>query len=1083
MLSATPLIAKSYRQIANKTHRREADENNQQAWASEYRGKINEYHGTIDSFINVLVPASEAVCPPMDCSRQFDEVLEDCHEPLMYNPLVNGFLALTKDFPMAKSLRFHDNSTHLIPFPYMSWDLHHHRTKPDLITSYPGTTTSLKDPRWQDVVLAIEVKPKRDDDPIGAWPKDRDNTMRQLVKNGRNLLVGHSGLFAFVFGIFGHEARIFRFDHSSCIVSPRFNYVERPELFRQFFWNFVNPHCGTRISGDDPTVDTRTTRSHLRWVKDVLEPEDVQGSDTGMHRWISADAVTKEGVTVKMNLLTVKLLFINPCLFSRSTTVWSAIDKDDINGKQYVIKDSWRQGLRESEMTYYSHIMKTLRDRNEEPFGLAVLKAGADLGDLEDKERMKLDDQIREPLVPGNAPSDLPDPSSTPFIHLDGEGNVYMIDDMSYKGFIGDFDYSSFLPGVRDGHDDPTRPDADPNDSLKERTGTYAFMAVELLEERRVIHDAHHDLESFYWLLIWLVLRHTSHDDPKGAKRCSLLFFHDDDVLCGEVKRAWLGKRKHVAVPGNAPLTWLVDQLTKLCNISQATSVPLTYEAVLEKFETVLKMDGWPEADCAIPFKPYVETEKVGHADPANAAIAAANQTGASTKARSRKASIDIQATALNKSSKRKYEPEPQVVQHGGAELRRSKRARSERVMSLRLPQNWREQDDQIREPRNLSSTLLGTLRGLIRKRALRHRVGHKQYQTLMAPDEQNHLFTVNQLYLHLLPLSLTAPGCAPNPVAIYFRRTKRMVEALCDAIKGHQQAYSTGMLHGGVSEGNVYMIDGKPYKGFISDFDCSSFMPGVLGAYDVSTRPDADENNGLKERTGTFAFMAIEPIKKRVVIHGAHHDLESFYWLLIWLVLRHTAHDSPKGARQCSLLFFHDDDWVCASQKAGWLGDPTCLGVPGNAPLTWLLGELTKLCYRGQSTLERPAVLLTYDAVLEKFETALSMDGWPEDDHAIPFKRYVETEEVGHADPANAAIAAAIAAANQAGESTKARSRKASIKIQATALNKSSKRKYEPEPQEVEQGVEQGGAELRRSKRARSKRVMSRSARAQGHS
>ncbi|KAL6306925.1 hypothetical protein BKA93DRAFT_878241 [Sparassis latifolia] len=725
----------------------EANKKNQQAWASEYRGKINEYHGTIDSFINVLIPASEAVCPPMDCSRKFDKVPEDRPELLMYNPLVNGFLALTEDFPMAKSLRFHDNSNHMIPFPYMSWDLHHHRTKPDLITSYPGTTTSLKDPHWKDVALAIEVKPERSDDPIGRWAEDGDNTMRQLVKNGRNLLVGHSGLFAFVFGIFGHEARIFRF-----------NYVERPELFRQFFWNFVNPLCDTRISGDDPTVDTKITRSHLRWVEDVLEPEDVQGSDAEMHRWISADAVTKEGETVKMNFLTVKLLFINPCLFSRSTTVWSAIDKDDISGKQYVIKDSWRQGLRESEMTYCSHIMKTLRDRNEEPFGLAVLRAGADLGDLEDKERMKLDDQIREPLVPGNAPRrSLLHPSrweghrtlsafvrnpkyaekndsrhirliqetlgiplsnfrrtkrmvealcdaikghrqaySTGVLHRDvSEGNVYMIDDMPYKGFIGNFDYSSFLPGVRDGHDDPTRPDADPNDSLKERTGTYAFMAVELLNKRRVIHDAHHDLESFYWLLIWLVLRHTSHDDPKGAKRCSLLFFHDDDILCGEVKRAWLCRDQYLGVPGNAPLTWLLKELTILCDDCQCRrngpTVHLTYKAVLEKFETALSLDGWPEDDCAIPFKPYVETEEVGHADPANAAIAAAiaaaNQAGESTKARSRKASIKIQATALNKSSKRKYEPEPQVVQQGvqqgGAELRRSKRARSKRVMSM----------------------------------------------------------------------------------------------------------------------------------------------------------------------------------------------------------------------------------------------------------------------------------------------------------------------------------------------------------------------------------------------------------------
>ncbi|KAL6300960.1 hypothetical protein BKA93DRAFT_799850, partial [Sparassis latifolia] len=358
----------------------EANEKNQQAWASEYRGKTNEYHGTIDSFINVLVP-SNVKCPPMDCSRKFDKVPEDCLKLLMYNPLVNRFLALTKDFPVAKSLSFHDNNTHLIPFPYMSWDLHHHRTKPDLITSYPGTTTSLEDPHWKD--------PKRGDYPIGRWAKNKDDTIRQLVKNGQNLLVGHSGLFVFVFEIFGHHARVFRFDHSSCIVSPRFNYVERPELFRQFFWNFVNPLRDTRISGDDPTVNTKTTKSHLRCVEDVLEPDDVESFDAGVHRWISAEAVTKEGETVEMSLLTVKLIFINPCLFSRR------------RGKQYVIKDSWRQGLRQSEMTYYAHIMKMLRDRKEEPFGLAVLLAGADLGDLEDRKRMKLDYQIREALVGG----------------------------------------------------------------------------------------------------------------------------------------------------------------------------------------------------------------------------------------------------------------------------------------------------------------------------------------------------------------------------------------------------------------------------------------------------------------------------------------------------------------------------------------------------------------------------------------------------------------------------------------------------------------------------------------------------------
>lgn len=49
--------------------------------------------------------------------------------------------------------------------------------------------------------------------------------------------------------------------------------------------------------------------------------------------------------------------------------------------------------------------------------------------------------------------------------------------------------------------------------------GTTYFMAVELLiaqnDNLPTVHSACHDLESFYWLLVWLILRHTDHDHPK----------------------------------------------------------------------------------------------------------------------------------------------------------------------------------------------------------------------------------------------------------------------------------------------------------------------------------------------------------------------------------------------------------------------------------------------------------------------------------------------------------------------------------------------------------------------------------------
>ncbi|PCH39658.1 hypothetical protein WOLCODRAFT_159244 [Wolfiporia cocos MD-104 SS10] len=56
---------------------------------------------------------------------------------------------------------------------------------------------------------------------------------------------------------------------------------------------------------------------------------------------------------------------------------------------------------------------------------------------------------------------------------------------------------------------------------------------------------------------------------------------------------------------------------------------------------------------------------------------------------------------------------------------------------------------------------------------------------------------------------------------------------------------------------------------------------------------------NKLKERMGTVEFMAIELIDadpKTGVTHQAHHNLESFYWLLVWIVLCHTHRDRKAG-------------------------------------------------------------------------------------------------------------------------------------------------------------------------------------------
>ncbi|KAL6306920.1 hypothetical protein BKA93DRAFT_878237 [Sparassis latifolia] len=671
----------------------------------------------------------------------------------MYEPLVKAFHMLTEDFPAAKSLTFLNYSNFSMRFPYMSRDPYHRQAKTDLTVSYPGTAETLCAPRWSDISLAIDVKPCQTDDPTWQFSKEHANTVMGLVSSGHNLLMGHMGLFAFLINIFGHRACIFRFDHSSVIASPQFNYVQRPELLKQFFWNFVNPLLGTAISGVDPLV-TVPTNLELAWARNL---------DQGK-------VETENGEIMIKGFLTVKLLFIDPCLFSRSTMIWSAIERDDESGEQYVIKDSWQPQDPQSETVYYSHILKTLREQNEHPFGLAVVQAGIDLGVKEDNERMEPYGPPPEQPVLRKPPSHGLDSSSAPLA------------------------------------------------SSSSRTGDVDLFSL-------------------------------------------------------------------------SPLSALPSSPLPTKNVNLFSLSPLS-----------------------LPPPSPATTGNVDH--------------------------FSLSPLSPPPSSKRLWITVPESA--------------------YRNPTNSPELSQVFFECAGRS------------------------------PD----------------PVNIQTPGIPLSK----FPSTKRVVDALCGAIEGRQRACSGGVLRRDVSEGDVYMIDGKPYKGCIGDSDYSSFVQTLQSGHDDLTRPDANPNESLKERMGTHAFVAIKLLDNKGIIHDAHHDLESFYWLFIWLVIRHTVHADPEGMKAHSLMFLHENDHLCANMKRGWLiSEDQYLSVPGNASLTWMLKEFTILCRVGNFTLRGPPVLLTHDAVTGKFEAALNMDGWSEDDRALPLKPNVDSEEVSYTDPANIAMGEAV--------------------------------------------------------------------------
>ncbi len=132
---------------------------------------------------------------------------------------------------------------------------------------------------------------------------------------------------------------------------------------------------------------------------------------------------------------------------------------------------------------------------------------------------------------------------------------------------------------------------------------------------------------------------------------------------------------------------------------------------------------------------------------------------------------------------------------------------------------------------------------------------------------------------------------------------------------------------------------------------------------------------------------MSVELLEEDGVVHGPHHDLESVYWILVWIILRHTRHDSRATNKACGNLFKFDSDGDSADAKRSWLFRKGTIGVIDNAPLSWLIQEFTVLTYKHLSSRDGPGVSLTHDAVLKIFDQALKRTDWPEQDDAIAFQ------------------------------------------------------------------------------------------------
>lgn len=106
------------------------------------------------------------------------------------------------------------------------------------------------------------------------------------------------------------------------------------------------------------------------------------------------------------------------------------------------------------------------------------------------------------------------------------------------------------------------------------------------------------------------------------------------------------------------------------------------------------------------------------------------------------------------------------------------------------------------------------------------------------------------------------------------FRSIKELLTALRDAAKAHQCLFEKAkILHRDISENNIIITDPQKADGFT----------GMLIDLDLAIVDG--ERTGGRQMTGTMEFMAIDVL--RGIKHTYRHDLESFFYVLLWICAR----------------------------------------------------------------------------------------------------------------------------------------------------------------------------------------------------
>ncbi|KAH9484020.1 hypothetical protein JR316_0003499 [Psilocybe cubensis] len=180
------------------------------------------------------------------------------------------------------------------------------------------------------------------------------------------------------------------------------------------------------------------------------------------------------------------------------------------------------------------------------------------------------------------------------------------------------------------------------------------------------------------------------------------------------------------------------------------------------------------------------------------------------------------------------------------------------------------------------------------------HSHGVENIASMRLGGDVDDLVTVTQDWFHVLSQSgkyqkmghLVCHRLILNTVArdlSTFVWCKVLLSCLADAMEAAQQAYKAGVLHRDISAGNVMIVrnhETGEWKGILIDWDMCLLWEEQKLIGEVRT-----------QRTGTWAFIAAELLMlpepgAAPVIHSLWHDMESFFWVLLYQALRYLRHN-----------------------------------------------------------------------------------------------------------------------------------------------------------------------------------------------